>query len=172
MSKRKYCSFSKQLLFIGYEINGLKDIFFILTYVVPLYLFHDRKVNMEKIWAIFFLCWFVSIFFIGYGELSVYDSSAIYESPASFTFGAFSIYYLSTGNKKLFFLNFLLMILTLKRIAFLAVFIVIFLGCMPCCLRNFFTSRVVVSIFVLILFLVIVIFASGVSSELKLFLWF
>ena len=148
------------------KINGLKDIFFILTYVVPLYLFHDAKMNMEKIWAIFVACWFISILFVDFGELSIYDSSAIYESPASFTFGAFAIYYFSIGNKKLFLFNFFLMVLTLKRIAFVGVFFVIFSSCMPYFFKNLFTGRFVVTIFVLISFLLIVLFSSGALDPL------
>jgi hypothetical protein len=116
-------------LFISFVMTGsvkslgLNDSLFIASYILPLCFFYTNTISIEKVFFIFTFFFAISCLGIEYQSFSMENSTAPFESGASFVFGVFFLYFLFQKNYKLMIISIIFLMLSLKRIAFLGVFI-------------------------------------------------
>ena len=120
---------------------GVNDFIFILSYIVPLAFFFSNKISIELLFKIFTIFFLVSCIGIPYQQFSIENSTAPFESSASFVFGAFALYFVFGRKWYYVALALLLMFLSLKRIALLAFIICLLVNYLPAVIRHVLLSK-------------------------------
>lgn len=125
----------------GVPSLGVNDFVFIFSYILPLGFFFSPSISIEKVFTIFSLFFLCSCLGIPYQNFSIENSTAPFESGASFVFGAFALYFLF-GKKFLYLgMALILLFLSLKRIAFIGFFICALVYYSPILMRNIILSK-------------------------------
>lgn len=135
-------SFVVSFLYTGSVAGlGVNDFIFILSYIIPLGFFFTKTISIEIIFKIFSVFFLMSCIGIPYQEFSIENSTAPFESSASFVFGAFALYFVF--GRKWYYMAFalFLMFISLKRIAFLAFFLCVLFYYAPQMLRRIVISK-------------------------------
>jgi hypothetical protein len=151
--------------FYFYKFNflGLKDVFFILSYLTFFILFNVPKVDLEKVNIVLILVFFVISFkraSSGF-EFSLGDSMSTLEDTTSFIFGLFFIHSFLGKRYVYCILNLFLMVISLKRIAIVAVVAVLVLYALPFRFRSIIVKPISMVVGNLLLILVIILFSNG-----------
>lgn len=145
---------------------GLKDLFFITSYLIPVCLYANRNVNLVFVFYIYSFCFLLSTLGMDAGGFSVTDSVAPFESSASFVFGLFALFFTMEKKYKELIFAIVLMFLTLKRIALLAYIVCGLLWLLPLILQKKLLTKMfflcVNSFFVLF----IILLAMGWTEQL------
>lgn len=138
-------------------VHGTKDLFFVASYLIPVWLYVSKTVNLVVVFYIFSLCFLLSTLGMEFGNFSLVDSTAPFESSASFVFGVFCLFFSIEKKYKEGAIALLLMFLTLKRIALLALVLCQLVWILPLIFQKKVLSRgfflCINSFFVLIIFL-------------------
>jgi len=142
---------------------GLKNCFFVLTYMSYFILFPDVRLNMRTI-NLMIVAVFLPMLFIGLGkgiDVSVTSSTASLESTLSLVFGLFAAYFVIRRRYAFFMLNFFAALVTLKRIALLGCLVVLVLHFMPLRVRRVLLSMPVAVAANVLVVVVLLMFAQG-----------
>lgn len=150
------------LLPIG-NYTGMKNLFFVLTYMSYFILFPDTRIDIRKI-NLLIIVVFTPMVLAGVGEgidVSVTESRASLESTLSLVFGLFAAYFAIQRKYAFFLLNFLAALLTLKRIALLGCVFVLLLTFLPRRVKNVLLSTPVLTAANIFGVVMLVLFAQG-----------
>lgn len=157
-------------LFINLSLTplGINDALFVLSYALPLYLFGNGKVDLYKVFFLYSVFFLLSTLGMEMKGFSIALSEAPFESGACFAFGAFFLYF--CFEKKLWYAVFslILIVLTLKRIAFLAIVICIVLYLFPRITSRLFLSKYSYVIFSSLWIVIVFTLVTGLFDYLIL----
>lgn len=149
--------------------NGAKDIFFLLTFILPLITFNFLGKNTIKISFIIFSLFFViSLNSRDLGNFSIKESNAFFESGESFVFGVFAIAFFMQKRKYFFIASLFLLIITLKRIALLGVLFVTISWVLPPYIKNFITKSSILLIGNILIIAIIYLITTGFFDEISI----
>jgi hypothetical protein len=135
---------SGMLHFWAVTFNGLKDMFFIASYVIPFLVFQRQYINGKLIFLGVLLVYVITVVFSWKGgfEFSLLDSKSTLESHSfAFVFGLFCVYFLLTKQKLYLLLAVIMSILVLKRISLIAIFLIFLISILPRGLKDKILSR-------------------------------
>lgn len=164
-----FCCWSLLVSFImtgGVNSLGLNDFIFIASYVLPLSFFYTNSISIEKVFLIFSCFFVISCLGIEFQSFSMENSTAPFESGASFVFGVFLLYFLFEKKYRLMIFSLLFLLLSLKRIAFLGVFICVVVYYLPEKYKKIILSRYSFLIFNFICLAVILGLGFGIYDDL------
>lgn len=136
-----FWSFFSLLMIENSIVLGVKDLTFVVIYILPFFILPMKRVDIGIVFKLYVIIFSGSMLGGSFNQFSLINSTALYESPGSFTFGAFALFFLTEKNWKLFFIAVFMMMLTLKRISLLALFFTCFIWYMPVLLRRIFLSK-------------------------------
>ncbi|MEY8213715.1 MAG: O-antigen ligase family protein [Colwellia sp.] len=147
----------------GDRLLGVKDLYFISCYLLPIIFFIQRDtISSKDLTSIFYLFSVIFLFSIigrDYKGFSISESKAPFEGSVSFVFGGFFLYFMMFKDKKGMILSALLMFLSLKRIALLGVFVGGAVWFIPSLWRMLSSNRIFLLLvnlgFILFLFLLV-----------------
>jgi len=145
------------------KLLGLKDLFFLASYVLPISLVLKRgglsDGDVRRIFYVFSMFFMVSNLGKTYAGFSISASVAPFEGPESFVFGAFLLYFMILKDKSSFVLSLFFLFLSLKRVALLGVFVGAFIWFVPLVWKVLESRRVVVLLgnilFIFLLYLLV-----------------
>jgi hypothetical protein len=141
--------------------GGFKDLIIISSYVMIFLLIKDYEFRVVLLFQFLVFSTLLLFLFMDKNEFSILDSTAVYESPISFVFGAFFIYFLV--NKKWLYVSISLffVILTLKRVALLAMLVVTIVHILPIYYKHYVLKSRMFVLYSLLSFFLIMLFSSG-----------
>ncbi|MCU7932385.1 MAG: hypothetical protein KZQ90_16410 [Candidatus Thiodiazotropha sp. (ex Codakia rugifera)] len=152
-----------------YDINSIKKLLFVTAYS-SIFLFIDFskvKINFHYYGAVLFtvLLWEVGISYLGMHEqvikYSIIDSKSIFESTLAFPFAMLCSYYILQSRWLLSFVHFIMVAITLKRIALIAILITLLSRLVPRKVRNIIFSPYIITSLSIILTSITIYFAYG-----------
>lgn len=146
--------------------QGAKDIIFITSYVLPIFLFYTKKIKIESIFWTYLFFFALSIPGQNIGSFSISESTTFLEGASSFVFGAFLINFTIRKKLPLAALSLILMLVTLKRIALLGVILCLILWYLPPKIRATLTSAKALLAFNSLGLLLIIATTNGSLNEL------
>lgn len=114
--------------------DGLKDIFFISTYVIPFLIIKKQYLDSKMLFIGVMFIYLITIPFSWKGsyEFSLLDSKSSLESHTfAFVFGLFSIHFFLTKQKIYLIIALVMSILVLKRISLIAIILIYTLTFLP-----------------------------------------
>jgi len=156
---------SSLVLFPLLTQQGLFELIFIFAGIAMFLFKNDFKFDMTKL---SYFSAFLFVVFYGFGGFFDFSKEAFYgsrtssvEGGLSFIFGFLAIYFWENKNKQHFILNFLLLLLSLKRIVLIGVIVVILLTIIPKRFSKFVTNRVFLIGFNIVFVYVIQLFVNG-----------
>lgn len=161
---------SSLVLFPLLTQQGIYELIFIFAGIAMFLFKNDFNFDMEKL-SYFSAFLFIVFYAIGgdfnFSKEAFYDSStSSVEGGLSFIFGFLAIYFWEQKRKWHFLLNFILLLLSLKRIVFVGVIVIILLSILPRRISKIFTNRFVLIGFNFIFIFVVQLFVNGHFDEL------
>jgi hypothetical protein len=149
-------------------VYGFKDLYFVAAYLIPVCLYVDNKINLNYVFYIYSAFFLLSTLGMKADEFSLEDSTAPFEGSASFVFGMFALYFSMEKKYKLMIISALLMFLTLKRIALLALCLSQLVWLIPLLWQRKILNRVFFLLINIVFVSLIIILGVGWADELIL----
>lgn len=146
--------------------QGGKDIVFIASYTMPLFLFYTKEIKIDSVFWIYVSFFFISTLGQEVGSFSIVESRAFLESANSFVFGAFLLAFIMRKKYPLAILALILMLITMKRIAILGVLLCLVIWCCPPKIRSALSSAPALLVFNFSAVLLVILLTSGMFNEL------
>lgn len=159
-------SFITGLINVSLDSFGLKDLFFIIVYVVSLLAFSNNRFNVNYLFYIFSGLTVLSFPSYQQAEFSIIESSSPFESTSCFAFAAFYIYFLITRNNIHAVISLILVFLTLKRIVLPPILLATIFCFSGNLVKNIITSRYILYTMSFIIPLVLIFLTLGTFDEL------
>jgi len=149
--------------------QGVFELIFIFAGIAMFLFKTEFHFNMEKL--SYYAAFMFVVFYAFRGKYN-FSAEAFYASDTSsvegglsFIYGFLAIYFWEKKKKWHFLLNFILVLLSLKRIVFIGVIVVIFLTLSPKRLHRFITNRIFLIVFNMAFIIIIHLFVNGYFDE-------
>lgn len=149
----------------NYHELGFKDAVFISSYTIPILLFYTKGININTIFYVFICFFILSLPTKEMGSFSISDSTTFYESADSFVFGTFLLYFFMKRRYVMSFISFVLLLVTLKRIALLGVIICIACLLLPKKIQKYILSTPSLIAINILAVTMIILIGSGSLDE-------
>ncbi|QCU73926.1 O-antigen ligase family protein [Pseudoalteromonas distincta] len=150
-------------LIINPSSYGIKDIYFIFSYVILFVLFDipSNEKNTDLIFKMLVFYLLLKIFSQGVKNVSILDSEGLFEDTSAFIFGFFSVYYFILKKKWMFLISLIMVFITFKRIVILGVCLSCFSYIFSLRYCSVLVNRIILIVGPILTLILLILFSNG-----------